>query len=123
MFKSDTKCKGCNKTYYIQNKHYHLCSDCVYKKNHNGKDKTQVLKEKTKHNAKHKSQLKVFLEIWNERLHFCIKCGKWLGDTPLAVYFSHIRSKGAAPELKFEKSNIELLCCDCHYQHEFGNKK
>ncbi len=49
MFRSEKKCHGeeCN-SHYIQNKKHHLCSDCVFKKNHNGKSRNEVMNEKMK---------------------------------------------------------------------------
>lgn len=65
----------------------------------------------------------LFLEIWGERPHICVKCGKKLGDEPLAIYFSHIKSRGAHPELKMDKNNIELLCSACHKLHDFNERE
>lgn len=49
MFKSEESCRGgdCN-SLYIQNKKYHLCSKCVYKKSHNGKSQQEMQMEKQK---------------------------------------------------------------------------
>jgi hypothetical protein len=51
----------------------------------------------------------LYREIWAERAHVCAACGYPL-SRPVANVFSHIKGKGAHPALKFEKSNIELLC-------------
>lgn len=51
----------------------------------------------------------LYAEVWNERPHVCENCGIPI-PTPLAHNFAHIRSKGARPDLKYEKSNIRLLC-------------
>lgn len=66
----------------------------------------------------------LFLEIWNERPHICSNknCQKYLGEEPLAYYFAHIKSKGAYPELRLEKSNLALLCWRCHQAFDFGNR-
>lgn len=61
----------------------------------------------------------LFEEIWKERPHVCVKCGKLLGDEPRAIFFSHIKSRGSHPELKMDKNNIELLCSACHKYEEF----
>jgi len=56
------------------------------------------------------SKLKdLYAEIWEEREHVCANCGYPL-SRPIAHVFAHIRSKGARPDLKFDKDNIELLC-------------
>lgn len=117
-----------------------ICSECVFKKNHKGKTRFEVYQEKSKERndrqvKKRKSQIvkkskqptgerELFLEIWNERLHYCEnpKCRKWLGHEPNVQFFSHRKSKGAHPELRLEKSNIDLLCKECHYQEDFGQK-
>lgn len=98
-----------------------LCSDCVFKKNHDGLTKQQyyALKQKKK-TKKATGEKSLFLEIWNERPHNCVKCGIFLGYEPKVYYFSHIKSKGSHPELRLDKSNIELLCFDCHQKYEFG---
>jgi hypothetical protein len=48
MFKSEQKCKGegCN-SYFIQNKKYHLCNTCVFKKNHAGKSQQEIYSERS----------------------------------------------------------------------------
>lgn len=61
----------------------------------------------------------LFEEIWREREHICVKCGKSLGGEPRAIFFSHIKSRGSYPELKMDKNNIELLCSACHKYEEF----
>lgn len=47
MFKSDIPCsgEGCT-SHFIQNKKYHLCSRCVFKKNHDGKSQEEVYSER-----------------------------------------------------------------------------
>lgn len=66
----------------------------------------------------------LFLEIWNERPHICSNknCQKHLGEDPMTYYFAHIKSKGAYPELRLEKSNLALLCLTCHQAFDFGNR-
>jgi DNA-directed RNA polymerase subunit RPC12/RpoP len=118
-----------------------LCDECNFKRLHGGKSKTQVYNERKvkrgvnisegnknrskpkKNNKKPTGERELFLEIWNERVHYCTKCSKWLGEEPLAHFFSHIKSKGAHPELRLNKGNIELLCMACHEREEFGSKK
>ena len=64
----------------------------------------------------------MFYEIWQEREHRCTNCKCHLGNEARAHYFSHIKSKGAYPELKYNKDNIQLLCYDCHYAYDFQGK-
>lgn len=96
-------CLKCGENHLIYNRSKWLCQECD--------------KETTKERRGDLQSL--FLEIWSERPHICVKCKKNLGDVPLAIYFSHIKSRGAYPELKMDKDNIELLCSACHKQHEF----
>lgn len=56
------------------------------------------------------SKLKdLYREIWEEREHICSNCGYPI-QRPISHVFAHIRSKGARPDLKYDKSNIRLLC-------------
>lgn len=65
----------------------------------------------------------IFLELWNERPHICTNCMIHLGDEPIAHFFSHIISKKRKPELRLEKTNIRLLCFECHYSYDFQGKE
>jgi hypothetical protein len=115
-------CKQCNHEKIITNSKG-VCIDCVFMNNHDGKTKQQVYKERSKP-KKHKKtgELDLFVEIWNERPHYCVKCSKWLGSYLKPIFFSHTKSKGAYPELRLVKTNIELLCVDCHWIYEFGDR-
>lgn len=100
-------CKRCGENHYIYNRMKWLCKDCD----------TETTKER-------RGDLQsLFMEIWEERPHVCVKCGKPLGDEPKAIFFSHIRSRGARPDLKMDKNNIELLCSACHRLHEFNERE
>lgn len=58
-----------------------------------------------------------YLEIWAERKeHNCEVCREWLGYHPYNWMFDHIKPKSRFPELRHEKSNISLLCLQCHSQ-------
>lgn len=120
-------CIDCGRIKRIANRTKQLCDECNYKRLHDGKTRFQVAIEKQKskpHETKKATgELKLFKEIWAEREHKCVKCGKDLGVVLKPQYFSHIKSKGAFPELRLDKTNIELLCCDCHHQYEFGSRK
>lgn len=65
----------------------------------------------------------VHLEIWAERKHFCDQCGIKLGNTPLPIYFSHIKPKSTHPKLRLEKSNFQLHCAECHDAYEFRGRE
>jgi len=128
MGNENKKCKGCG-SIYIQNKRLQLCSECVYKKNHSGKSRKEVYIERKENKLNYRTkQIKknftgekeLFLQIWEDRPHFCINCGKFLGNEPKAFFFSHKHSKGADPSKRLDKSNIDLLCWDCHQVRDFG---
>lgn len=47
----------------------------------------------------------------------CVHTKKRIYESQITVHnFSHIKSKGAFPELKYEKSNIEIVSMDIHGQ-------
>lgn len=119
-------CSQCGKNHFIQNRTKWLCPDCVFKNNHKGKTREQVYRERrsnTKPKAKKTGEREMFLEIWQERPHVCVKCGRPLGDIPHAAFFSHKKSKGAYPELRLVKNNVELVCFTCHQKYEFGDRE
>lgn len=120
-------CSQCGKKTVINNKTRMLCPECNYRRLHKGLSRAEVYKSRLS-NRKAKlprktGERELFLKIWNERPHYCVKCGKWLGDEPRPVFFSHIKSKGAHPELRLDPDNIELLCSECHHIYEFGRRK
>lgn len=74
-------------------------------------------------NRKSTGEKEVFMEIWNERPHICEHCNAPLQNPPLASYFSHNKPKSTHPELRLEKTNINLHCEDCHYVRDNGTEK
>ena len=58
----------------------------------------------------------LYAEIWNERINVCSNCGMPI-PYPVVHNFSHIRSRGARPDLKYDKDNIEILCSSVN-RHE-----
>jgi hypothetical protein len=70
-----------------------------------------VTKSKKK---KKPSQKALFLEIWEEREHSCVDCGKYLRE-PKAHNFDHILTKGSRVDLKYDKTNIDIVCFACHF--------
>ena len=125
-------CSDCLKEVLIQNKTKNLCQSCVFKRNHGGKSQARILREKMRFKQaklkiirkyRNTGELQVFIEIWQERLHICEHCGIYLGEDAKVNYFSHIKPKSTYPELRLEKSNIELLCEDCHHAREFQGRE
>lgn len=139
-------CKGeCNrKNISINSKG--LCPDCQYILTH-GKTRKEVYLERKLERQKDKpikytsfkrklqkqpktyvkkstGELDMFKKIWEERPHYCtnVNCRKYLGNEMNIQFFSHDKSKGAYPELRNDKKNISILCCDCHYIYEFGDR-
>lgn len=109
--------------HYIQNRTKWLCAECVFKMNHEGMNKVEYYKKRSKcYKPKKTGELDLFKQIWEIRPHYCTNCGKWLGSILNVSFFSHIRSKGACPELRLDPNNIELLCVECHQKHEFGDR-
>jgi len=60
----------------------------------------------------------MFLEIWEERPHYCEETGLYLGQVPLSTMMHHILAKSKYPQYKYEKWNIALLHPDVHSQVE-----
>lgn len=92
----------------------------VQKKATNKKTKINHRSEKNKEIIK--QELGVFNEIWNERPRICKICQRVL-TVFNPILFHHLRTKGSHPELRLEKSNIVLLCDQCHMgEHGFKPK-
>jgi len=68
------------------------------------------------------SEKALFLEIWAERDHQCQECWDPI-EEPKAINFSHISSKWMNIKLKYEKTNILLVCAPCHLKHHWVNLK
>ena len=73
-----------------------------------------------KRNRSPTGEAKLFKEIWSKRPHFCVNCNAFLGSEPRTYFFSHIKGKGAHPELRLVESNIQLLCLVCHNLYDQG---
>lgn len=121
-------CKCCNKVGLLNSKG--ICAECVYKKNHGGMSRQEVYKGKQKskplHSRKVTGEYELFLEIWNERPHVCENCGVpifFRNRKEFVKKFSHVKSKGAYPELRLDKGNIQILCDTCHSLWEFGDRE
>ena len=70
-------------------------------------------KTNTKKKSK-QSQKELFMEIWNERPHECVECGRILRE-PRPHNFDHIVTKWARRDLRYDKDNIQILCFACHF--------
>lgn len=117
-------CSGCRRSRAIQNKNKNLCSECVFKLSHSGMDRVTYYRSRTTTKKRKKTgERDLFLKIWEEREHVCVKCERWLGDEPRAHFFSHITSKGANAAKRLDPENIEILCLECHQREEFGDRR
>ncbi len=74
-----------------------------------------VIKNTEISNRKKKWQKELFIEVWNEVSPYCTECWKYISE-PKAHNFDHIKWKWLHSELKFDKSNLRILCFDCHYE-------
>lgn len=67
-------------------------------------------------------ELKIFLEIWEERDSWCEWCGTPIIEFNVANYH-HIKPKSRFPELRLDKTNIVKICFKCHFnEHNVGKK-
>lgn len=108
-------CVCCKVDHKIYNRSLWLCRECDKKR------KKTSLNRKTL--GEENNDLKtVFQEIWETRKHTCFHCGKYLGSEPKAIFFSHILSRGAHSKSRCDPENIVLVCADCHYIYDFGNR-
>lgn len=112
-------CKNCNIETYIVNAHKTLCKFCNQKRLSRNSEKPNIKKVYRK---KPTGEKDLFLEIWNERSHTCINCSRYLGLEAKTFYFSHIKPKSTHPHLRLDKTNIQLLCFDCHYLFDNSTK-
>jgi len=68
-------------------------------------------------------EAELFRAIWGERPHICTNCKVPLGEEAKVFFFSHIKGKGAHPELRLDKENIQLLCWQCHTEYDHGSRE
>jgi DNA-directed RNA polymerase subunit RPC12/RpoP len=122
MEKVIDKCSKCGNKRVIVNKKYYLCDECNYFRLH-GETKYDSFRRKQREQNKKRKHKKtgeweLFMEIWAEREHKCHNCGIRI-FVPKPINFMHKKSKGASPSLRLKKSNIEIVCRDCHYAYDF----
>lgn len=44
--------------------------------------------------------------------YICANCGKWIPESYVEV--DHIKKRGSHPELRYEHTNLQILCRRCH---------
>lgn len=81
-------------------------------------------KSKLKSKKKATGELKLFMEIWEEREHACFITNKPILPHQVNINcFAHVFPKGAYPELRLEKKNILLVLPEVHHdQHTMGEE-
>jgi len=117
-------CDGCGKEEKIvkgwTTRAAKFCMNCKLKQDRD-KKKPFVSKKVTERQlSKYRMDDLINREIWHERKRECVECGSPLISPPVKSYFSHLLSKGAHPELRFDKENIVLHCRGCHNKWEFA---
>jgi hypothetical protein len=61
-----------------------------------------------------------FLTIWQEREHYSEISNQYLGEEPLAFFFSHLLPKSTFPEARLDKDNIVFMTLLEHQFWEFA---
>ena len=87
-----------------------------------GKKEKYRKRNPIKNDKKKAQERDLFVEIWNERPHYCENCKESLGVNQKCIILAIFKSKGAYPSLRLVKSNIELLCLQCHQLWDFGDR-
>lgn len=68
-------------------------------------------------------ELAFFMQIWDERPHYCEISKEFLGDDFSVSFFSHVLTKGAYPEARLDPENILLVSNEIHHLIEFTDRK
>ena len=61
-----------------------------------------------------------YKSIWAEKKHECQSCGIPLYGRLNRGWFDHLVEKSTNPELRYEKTNIAIVCLDCHSRKTTG---
>ena len=64
--------------------------------------------------------IEFYMKIWNSRPHKCEVCGIWLGNEMKPIFMDHLLEKTIYPELRYEESNIGLICPQHHSMKTMG---
>ena len=111
-------CKTC--WWVTENPLLKYCKKCTYENSFYNLKQTRIniISNKKKERIKNWwSEKDLFKEIREERWHNCNECWKYLQEAK-AHNFSHIKSKWSRPDLRLDKSNIEILCFRCHFKKD-----
>jgi hypothetical protein len=139
------ECKECKEVKWISNDRG-LCMECVYRRNHQGKSMFDVRKsffkssppkfsvkkwKKQDFKDKQNKDRDMYRWLFDNKPQICEECGHALPDefedrNGKIVYvarYSHILSKGAYPEFRYDKRNFNILCYHHHSMWEHGDKE
>ena len=115
----EKKCKICWWPRWHDNPLISSCKSCTYKKSAENKNQSSIYtlkrtpvkkiwKKRLERVSEKGSEMKMFIEIWQERPRICKVCWK-----PIKFFhtsnFAHILWKKDYPDLRYEKENIELV--------------
>jgi 5-methylcytosine-specific restriction endonuclease McrA len=73
-----------------------------------------IKKEKVEKVSMLVARNRLFMSIWEKRIHRCQHCGDSLGSEPRSYMFDHILEKSKYPQLSLEEENIWMVCMSCH---------
>jgi len=68
------------------------------------------------------SDVKFYRYCWKWLDHYCEETGLYLRDYS-SVFVSHILSRGAYPEMRWDIRNINILSFESHQKWEFGTQE
>lgn len=104
-------------------------------KRYSFKKKRHYIKSSKETQEKRKETLRkdreTYFKVFINKENFCEECGCCLpsifedeNGNIVAIYrFSHILSKGSAPEFRHNSDNFNIFCLKCHNQWDFGEKE
>lgn len=107
IYTSFSKCTGC-----YQKKYQDKRKEKMIQQNKKG---TLVYQAKPNTTRKESGELKMFLEIWNERPRISEVSGKPLGNVFKVMFMSHCLPKGSYPNYRLRKENIILKTEQEHF--------
>lgn len=112
--RSNQLCVFCDRERVLERRRYEAALRPVKAKKPISKKPSESLKEKRERDWE------VGRKIWSSRAHVCVECGLPIQGALKKIYLSHLLSKGAHPELRFDPENIVLHHAHCHNKWEFS---
>ena len=62
---------------------------------------------------------KFYHDVWSMKPHYCENCGLPLKEYS-PVFISHIKTRGAHTEIRYDYTNVNVLCFECHNKYEYA---